>query len=258
MDAFLDAAAVTDQLIQRGYREVRVVPHTASTNADAIAEARKGAASGLVVLTCDQRAGRGRFDRTWVTPPDTALAMSIVVRPRRHLADWGWLSLLSGLAVAEGIAACTGLAPQLKWPNDVLIDEHKVCGILTEAVPGPSPAAIVGIGINVASTLEQLPVPTATSLLEAGAQVSGTTVAVAVLSAWAELFRRWDSGADVSDDYRHWCSTLGRPVAVHQHAGDPLLGTAIDVAVDGSLIVENPTGRHHCAAGDVRHLRPRL
>lgn len=131
------------------WREVRWLDHTGSTNSDVAEEARRGGAEGLAVATLEQRAGRGRMDRTWVAPPGTSLAFSMLLEPRPALPQWGWLSLLAGMAVH---AAIDDLAPepgrvQLKWPNDVLIDGRKVCGILSERVEHPDGArAVIGIG----------------------------------------------------------------------------------------------------------------
>lgn len=256
MTSFLDAATLMAHARAAGLGPVRVVPATGSTNADAAAAARAGAASGLVIATPHQQAGRGRFDRVWTTPPDTCVAMSVLVRPTRPLEDWGWLSLLVGLAVVEGVRAASGLDAVLKWPNDVLIGGRKVCGILAEAVETPDGrAAVLGLGLNVALTAEQLVVPTATSLRLEGSDAAAGDVAGAVLAALGERFRRWDAGESFVADYRAACDTLGRRVRVHLPGGDAT-GVATDVTASGELVVRTPAGVREFAAGDVIHLRP--
>lgn len=256
MTPFLDAGALAAALAGTGWRPLRVVGATGSTNADVAASARAGAAHGLVEVTGWQQAGRGRFARVWQTPPDTCVAMSVLVRPRAPMASWGWLSLLVGLAVADGIAEASGLVARLKWPNDVLIGERKVCGILGEAVFGDGAgAAVLGMGINVALASEQLPVPTATSLALEGSDASAAAVAGAVLRALDRWYRRWDAGEDLSEAYRSRCSTLGRRVRVLLPDG-AVEGDAVDVDASGALVVRTPEGPRAFAAGDVVHLRP--
>ena len=140
---------------------VEVLPHTPSTNAVLAERAREGAPEGLVVATEHQTAGRGRLDRTWETPAGSALTFSTLLRPEVPPATWPWLPLLTGYAVAKALAGA-GFGAVLKWPNDVLIGDRKVAGILVERVETPGgPAAVVGIGLNVLLAAEELPVPTA-------------------------------------------------------------------------------------------------
>lgn len=126
---FLDHSALSTVFASTGWNELRILPSSPSTNADAAELARSGGAHGLVLVTADQTAGRGRFDRSWVAPADTGLAISVLVRPSSPLAAWGWLSLLAGVAVVDGLRVASGLEVGLKWPNDVLIGERKVCGL---------------------------------------------------------------------------------------------------------------------------------
>lgn len=255
MSEFLDAAALERAFASTPWRRLLVVEATGSTNADVAALARAGEASGLVEVTPHQQAGRGRFERVWLTPPNTCVAQSVLVRPRRPLAEWGWLSLLVGVAVSDGIRAATGLDASVKWPNDVLIGERKVCGILSEAVPTPDGlAAVLGYGLNIALAPEQLPVPTATSVRIEGSDAPAHAVVAAVLAALGALFGRWDAGEDIAEDYRARCSTLGQRVRVMLPDGI-VEGRAVDVDAAGSLIVETSAGRRAFSAGDVVHLR---
>ena len=152
-----------------------VVRHTGSTNTDllaAVAEQPDAYPHLSVLVTDDQRAGRGRLDRTWTAPAGAALAISVLVRvPGIPAVQRGWVSLIAGTAMTLAIRdqfppenAGGNSRVALKWPNDVLIDGAKVCGILSQMVPGEPDAIVVGAGVNTRMTPGQLPVPTATSL----------------------------------------------------------------------------------------------
>lgn len=238
------------------------VQQTGSTNADLATAAHEGAASGRVLIAEHQTAGRGRFARRWETPMGTSLGMSVLVRSARPASDWGWLSLLTGIAVADGIERATGAAPgrvQLKWPNDVLIDNRKVCGILCERVeggPGLPAAAIIGMGLNVSMADHELPVPTATSLRLAGLPDDKDAVVVAILSRLGDLLRQWERHGDVRDAYVRRCASIGRDLRVMESADSVLPGRGVDVDEHGGLVVQLTDGtRRAFAAGDVHHLR---
>ncbi len=254
--SLLDRRALSEAFSATGWGQVRILDTCGSTNAELARLARAGAPHGTVLVTPDQTAGRGRFDRSWVAPADTALAISVLVRPSSGLASWGWLSLLVGIAVVDGLRAATGLDASLKWPNDVLVGERKVCGILSEAVTSDAgPAAVLGMGINVAMTADQLPVPTATSLRLEGSDAAGEAVALAILGALKQRYETWDGGGSLRKAYRDRCDTLGRRVRVHLPDG-PVEGVAEDVDASGCLVVSTPRGPRAFAAGDVVHLRP--
>ena len=169
---------------------VEVVEEAASTNALVIERARSGAAEGLVVAAEHQNAGRGRLDRTWETPPRSGLTFSVLLRPTAPTASWPWLPLLAGYAVDKALKAA-GYEASVKWPNDVLLDGRKVAGILVERVETDAgPAAVVGIGLNVGMTAEELPVPEATSLAvaAAGDRPRPDGVAVSLLASLWESY----------------------------------------------------------------------
>lgn len=253
---FLDTPSLRTGFPDTGWRELVVVDSTGSTNADVAAAARVGAAAGLVEVTGWQRSGKGRLGRVWETPPQTCLAMSVLVRPQASVASWGWLSIAVGLAVREGLREATGLDVTLKWPNDVLLEGRKVCGILSEAVDtSTGRAAVLGMGINVALTADQLPVPTATSLHLAGSDVGADAVALAVLRALHRWYGRFDAGHSLVADYRAACDTIGKDVQVSVPGGI-VHGQAVGVDADGSLIVRSAGRDQAYAAGDVVHVRP--
>jgi BirA family biotin operon repressor/biotin-[acetyl-CoA-carboxylase] ligase len=243
-----------------GWR-LEVLPTSPSTNEHVRLRALHGEPPGLVVVAEHQTSGRGRLDRSWVTPPRAALTFSLMVSPEGvPLARWSWLPLLGGLAVVEGVRRAAGLATTLKWPNDVLVGDDKVAGILVERVEGPAGAfAVVGVGINVSSTREELPVPTATSLALAGAtSVDRTALLVATLEAFSRLYDGWlgAAGRGLRPSYVAACSTLGRRVRVELPSGGSLTGQAVGVDDSGRLEVDDGSGVRVLGAGDVVHVRP--
>ena len=256
---FLDARALAAALSGSRWR-VEVVAESPSTNALVAGRASEDEPEGLVVVAEHQSAGRGRLGRVWVTAPRAALTFSLLVTPDAvPVATWPWLPLLTGLAVVEGVSVCTGLEASLKWPNDVLVADRKVAGILTERIERPSgAAAVVGVGINVSSTRAELPVDTATSLALAGApDVDRGAVLVAVLRSFGLLYDGWVAagGAGPRASYAAACSTLGRRVRVELPTGAPLEGLATSVDDDGRLLVDEGRRVHVLGAGDVVHVR---
>ncbi len=240
------------------WTRVATVATTGSTNADLAAAARQGAESGQVLVSDHQSTGRGRFTRVWEAPPGTSLAISALLRPPSDVpaSRWLWLPLLTGLAVADGIRVATGIRAELKWPNDVLIEGRKVCGILAERVDGGAgAAAIIGMGVNTTLASDQLPVPTATSLALAGAEVDPGEVAAAILEALGEWYQRWLGGSDLRVDYAARCSSVGRTVRVLLSATESVTGEATGVDANGCLLVQVDGTQRAFAAGDVSHLR---
>jgi BirA family transcriptional regulator, biotin operon repressor / biotin---[acetyl-CoA-carboxylase] ligase len=256
----LDVQAVAAALSGSPWR-VEVLPESPSTNAYVAGRARAGEAPGLVVVAEHQTAGRGRLDRVWVTPPRAALTASLLVAPDRvPVARWPWLPLLTGLAVVDAVAAVTGLGVSLKWPNDVLVDDRKVAGILTERIErGGEAVAVVGVGLNVSSTRAELPVESATSLALSGAgEVDRGDLLVSLLGSFARRYDAWTvaAGGGLREAYAAACSTLGRGVRVDLPAGEPLTGVAVDVDGDGRLLVDDGHRVRVLGAGDVVHVRP--
>lgn len=239
--------------------DVEVVEAAPSTNALVAARARAGAPEGLVVVAEHQTAGRGRLDRTWQTPPRAALTLSVLLRPALQPADWPWLPLLTGVAVARAVREA-GAEAMLKWPNDVVVGDLKVAGLLAERVDtADGPAAILGIGLNVSTTRAELPVETATSLTLAGTDVDRTALLVGLLVSLRREYDAWRGPAGrqaVHAAYSGLCSTLGRQVRVELPAGEAVTGVAAAITPGGGLVVESGTGRLTVGTGDVVHLRP--
>ncbi len=233
-----------------------------STNAVAADRARDGAEEGLVVVAEHQTAGRGRLDRAWETPARSSLTFSLLVRPTVPPGDWPWLPLLTGYTVAKTLRA-EGYAVGVKWPNDVLAGDRKLVGILVERVETPTgPAAVLGVGLNVSLTADELPVPTATSLaLESGATPDRTHLLVELLRSLREAYDAWQAGgADgttrLRSSYATACVTVGRDVRVDLPGGRVLTGRATGIDQAGRLVVLTGDGETVVGAGDVVHVRP--
>lgn len=257
----LDAGYLRARLVRPGslWTQIDVLPETESTNAVVAAAAGTGVPEGLVVAAEYQSAGRGRLGRTWTTPPQSALLMSALLRPTQvPEARWPWLGLLVPLAVAAAIRSVGEVPATVKWPNDVLVEDRKLAGILLERIDGP--AAVVGIGLNVTLREAEKPIPLATSLaLEGAATTDRVTVMAAVLRELATRYQAWvqaegDPGP-VLADYREFSATLGQAVRVELPDGTFLEGTATDLDADGRLMVTTADGPRVLAAGDVTHLR---
>ncbi len=240
---------------------VEIHDELGSTNARAAELAQDGAAEGLVVVTEHQTAGRGRLDRTWETPARTALTFSLVLRPTAPTRSWPWLPLLAGYAVDKTLKA-RGYGSGVKWPNDVLIGDRKVAGILVERVDTPTgPVAVLGIGLNTATTEDELPVPQATSLLvESGDAPDRTDLLLEVLSSIHEAYAAWQAGGDqagmrLAASYTEACLTVGRDVRVDLPGGGVLEGRAVAIDPAGRLVVQTGDTQEAVGAGDVRHVR---
>ncbi|WNB84977.1 biotin--[acetyl-CoA-carboxylase] ligase [Cellulomonas sp. ATA003] len=256
-----------------------VTERTGSTNTDlaAAVRAHPGGWDGVAVLVTEHQVdGRGRSGRGWQTPVGAALTFSVAVRPAAPAATWGWLPLLVGLGAVTALRSVAGVPATLKWPNDLMVDvpgaedlegwgtQRKLGGILVELVSGPTgPVAIVGVGINVAQTPDELPVATAQSLQGVGAAaVDREELLVALVETFAGLRRRWEAtGGDVvaaglADEVVAACTTIGRSVRVELPGGEHVTGLATGLAVDGALRVRDAAGSERSVrAGDVRHVR---
>jgi BirA family biotin operon repressor/biotin-[acetyl-CoA-carboxylase] ligase len=250
----LSAAAITDGLVTRFIgQEVSYYHSLPSTNDVAKTRAQEGAKEGTVIVAEEQTAGRGRIKRRWLSPRGS-IALSIILYP---LLDYlPSLIMVASLAVAHAIERVTGLKTQLKWPNDVLVNGKKVCGILVESdVRGNKvDYAIIGIGINVNLKLSEFPqiAPIATSLSqELGRDVSCREIVQSLLAEAERLYLALASGESVFKQWRNRLVTLGQEVQVSS-AEATCRGVAEAVARDGSLLLRQPDGNLlKIVAGDV-------
>lgn len=273
----LDAAVLRRALVTPGSRwtEVEVLDEVESTNAvlaDRVRRAAAGAPAGgtlavdgQVVIAEHQTTGRGRLGRSWSVPARSGLTLSVAVCPYDVTASrWSWLPLLAGLAVAAAVRREGEVEASLKWPNDVLVGERKIAGVLVERIESPphSPVAVIGIGLNVSLRPDELPVPTATSLaLEGSATTDRSLLARAILRALEGLLTDWmRHGGDVGGGklhtaYAQACTTIGRHVRVELTTAERVEGEAVGIDSAGRLLVRSEAGLRTLTSGDVVHLR---
>ena len=218
-----------------------------STNRWVREQAEAGAGEGLVAVAEHQRAGRGRLGRTWDAAAGSGLMASVLLRPadlpvgRRHL-----VTAAVALAARDACGEVAGFTPAIKWPNDLMVGEAKLAGILAESSGG---AVVVGMGLN----LHGAPQGAATADAAAGRRVERDDLLLVWLTRLDGLLGAWDA---VADDYRRACATVGRRVRVERPGAD-LVGLAVGLDGDGRLVVQ-PDGAAPpvaVAAGDVVHLR---
>lgn len=250
----LSPAAITNGLATRFIgHEVTCYPSLPSTNDVAKRRAKEGAKEGAVVITEEQTAGRGRIGRSWLSPRGS-IALSIILYP--PLAYLPSLIMVASLAVAYGIEQVTNLKAQLKWPNDVLINGKKVCGILVESdVRGDKvDYAVIGIGLNINIKMADFPdiAPFAASLSqELGREVSRREVIRSLLTEAEKLYLALGAGDSVFKQWRDRLVTLGQEVQATS-GEDIYKGVAESVAADGSLLLRQPDGSLlKIVAGDV-------
>ena len=260
----LDAAALRAELIGTGlgWRKLDVVEETGSTNADLLACAAAGTdIAGAVLIAEHQTAGRGRHGRGWSAAPRAQITMSVGVSVVDVPTEgWGWLSLATGVAVVDAVAPLLdgiGVQAGLKWPNDVLAGGGKLAGILAEVA---RPVVVIGLGLNVTQSPEEVDRPGATSLLDLGVAAPDRDQLVRRLLR--ELGGRivgWRAarGADwqLAADYRARSLTIGTRVRAQLPGGNEIVGTATAVDDQGRLCLETGNETVVVSAGDVVHLR---
>jgi len=233
-------------------QKVIYYPSLTSTMEVAKQEVQLGAVEGVVILADEQTAGRGRIKRVWLSP-EGSIALSIILYP--SVVNLPSLIMLASLAVVHSIEAVTGLRSQVKWPNDVLVNDRKVCGILIESsVRGKIvDYAIIGIGVNVNLRLSDFPeiISTATSLSdELGRDVSRLRIIQQLLVEVERLYLALQAGESIYEEWRDSLVTLGRRVRVK--SGKTVYeGIAESVARDGSLLLRHSDGNlSKIVAGD--------
>lgn len=244
----LDQSRITSALSR--YWRVSVVDLTASTQDDLVNKVNAGEAkSGDVIVANYQSAGRGRLDRTFLAPPSTALLFSLYLHPKRSRDDWGFIPLLAGYSIADTLRKVNAHV-SIKWPNDLLIDEMKLGGIIATATGS---GVVVGIGINVSMTVDELPVETATSLTVAGvSKVDRNFLLPLLLNAFENDFLAWDQGESFLDKYSKLSATHGREVTVSGPAESTIQSRAESFDEQGRLHLEDG---QIVTVGDVIHLR---
>jgi BirA family biotin operon repressor/biotin-[acetyl-CoA-carboxylase] ligase len=258
----LDGGALRDGLVGPGlpWRQLDVVGETGSTNADLLARCAAGVdIDGSVLLAEYQTAGRGRHGRQWSAPPRAEIAMSVGIGASSvPQSGWGWLPLATGVAVVDALAAVTGMEAGLKWPNDVMVGDGKLAGILAE-VAAPKPLIVVGLGLNVTMTADEAPDPAATSLLMLGSPADRNLLTARILRELARRIEQWRAAGGANPellaDYRRYSLTLGQRVRAMLPGDRSVTGVAQAVDELGRLRIDTAEQTVTISAGDITHLR---
>ncbi len=233
-----------------------------STNRTALELAQRGAPEGTVVLADEQLSGRGRGDRYWHSPAGVGIYCSIVLRPKVRAAKAQVLTLVAGVAVAKAVSLKTSLSPQIKWPNDILVNDKKIAGILLEskATTVGIDHAVIGVGVNVnhtpADLPEQLLVLASSLRMELGEKVKRDPLIAQIFLEMESLYDRLqqEDSAVILEQWRSFSATLGQRVRVMQK-GRPTEGVAVDINDEGALLLRRDDGNLTVVnAGDVEHL----
>ncbi|MDY0383929.1 biotin--[acetyl-CoA-carboxylase] ligase [Trichlorobacter sp.] len=230
-----------------------------STNLEAFRLAEAGAVEGTTVLAERQTAGKGRLGRQWVSPGGVNLYLSVVLRPELPPYEAPQLTFLSAVAVARTIEELTSMQPAIKWPNDLLLDNRKVAGLLNEMSAETDRVAfvILGIGVNLNMTADQFPddlrTPATSLAVASGRPVSRVTFAARLLSNLDQEYARFCASGfgPVRDEWARRCNAFGRQVAVTV-ANQTLQGPFAGIDHDGALLLRLPDGRlERIMSGDV-------
>jgi BirA family biotin operon repressor/biotin-[acetyl-CoA-carboxylase] ligase len=215
-----------------------------STNLIAVELAQEGAPEGIVVLADQQLSGRGRGSRSWHSPAGVGIYCSIVLRPKIVPAKGQLITLMAGVSIVKAIALRTGLSPQLKWPNDILINDKKVAGILLESKVsrGQIGYSVIGFGVNVNNGSADLPedirVNASSLLMELKKPVDRSTLVIEIFSELETLYHRFqrEDFPVILEQWHRYSSTLGQRVRIRQK-DKATEGIAVDLNEDGGLLV---------------------
>jgi len=228
-----------------------------STNTELARMASEGAAEGVAILADEQTAGRGRLQRAWSSPKGAGLYFSILLRPRIPVDHWPLITFMGALAVGDALQEATGLRTDIKWPNDILSAERKICGILSEAIETPAGrAVIVGIGIN----LTPGAFAEATSVSEAtGVKPDREAILAALLSAltrWYSLLGQSSGREKIVAAWSNRSSYATGKVVQVKNGDEIWQGTTCGIEPDGALRLRTIEGEVKLIrAGDVHSIR---
>ena len=271
----LNIRAIQSHLTTRALgRRIHLHDCLESTNREALALGQAGVEHGTLVLADAQTAGRGRMARSWFSPPGVNLYGSVVIRiaiDTQRTAAWlSWLPLMAALGAAEAIESVGSVDVAVKWPNDLLINERKVAGILCESAgsSGAGPFQVIGIGINVNGTPEDFPDELrhmATTIRhEAGTVIDRNRLLARLLIELESCLEEFLSHGPepIAPAYRRRCATIGKTVKAIVADGQEYIGLAKNVEQDGSLTLVQPPACpteapaiRQLRAADVVHLR---
>ncbi len=244
----LNAAAIADGLdLNLIGTEIVIMKTVDSTNEEIKRRAQKNAASGIVVISRSQTAGRGRLGRNWVSS-EGGIYFSILLRPELPPNDVSGITLAAGLGVCIAIRKFTGLDAMIKWPNDVIIGNKKVCGILTEMTAQTDMVdfVVMGIGVNVLndSFPEEISNKATSLKIETGGEVDLSRLMREIISVLDKTLCSYLLGISQEDMklYKSMCATIGREVSLTR-GGERLSGKAVDITADGELVVMLNSGK---------------
>jgi BirA family transcriptional regulator, biotin operon repressor / biotin---[acetyl-CoA-carboxylase] ligase len=233
-----------------------------STNSEVARLAVDGAAEGLAVVADEQTAGRGRLQRAWSSPKGAGLYFSMLLRPRVAADRWTLITFVAALATGDALFEANEVRTDIKWPNDLLANERKICGILAEAIETPGGrAVVVGIGVNLAD--EAFPQELAGVATSVAAQSRTQPERETILAALLRALSRWYSLLHEPDGAEKivaaWASrssyASGRLVQV-TNGDETLQGVTRGIEADGALRLETSAGIQSIRAGDVSSVRP--
>lgn len=248
--------------VREWIREVLLFDRVDSTNRVALELASQGLPGGVAVLAEAQEKGKGRLGRSWFSPAGVNLYFSLLLRPYQPAREFPLFSLATAVALVDAIGKATGLTPQIKWPNDIVLDEKKIAGILLESESGgeQAPPLVVGVGVNVNLDPADFPADLqkgAASLKAAlGRPVDRSDLLIEIFSALVQQYALLETRKDLLfQSVRERCRTLGKRVRV-ETARQQFEGWAEGVEEDGALVIRMGDGsRRRILVGDVTHLR---
>ncbi|NTV27824.1 MAG: biotin--[acetyl-CoA-carboxylase] ligase [Methanothrix sp.] len=237
-------------------RDLRCFQEISSTN-ELAKEVARNSENGTVILAMIQTEGRGRLSRPWASPPG-GIWMSLILKPKMPLSQVHQINMAVSVAVSKSIQNLYGLDAGIKWPNDILINERKVCGILMEvsAQVDRLDYAVVGLGINANVDVSGFPEEWKSTSIghQLGGVISRAELIQKILLEVEAAYERMNS-TEIYEEWRRRSITLGRHVRITSMTGD-LIGVAEDLLKDGALCLKTKEGRKHVLAGDCIHLRP--
>ena len=236
------------------YWRVSVVDVTGSTQADLAESVHSNSAiDGEVLIANYQSAGRGRLDREFIAAPSSALLFSLYKKVKRPRAEWNFLALLTALSITEALTSIDAKQEiKLKWPNDILLNEKKIAGLLSQATED---GVIIGVGLNVSMQDDELPVQTATSLiLEGFREVDRNKIAKKILQVFEKYFSLWENqgSAPFISDYEKICSSLHEKIQIILPDGESMNAVATGISPQGELVLSDGTLIN---SADILHLR---
>jgi len=238
----------------------QLVSQTGSTNSDLAKLAAEGAPEGTVLIAESQTAGRGRQGRSWFSAEGSALAMSWLMRPESDPVSWGLIPLLTGLAAVECLHDLGLDAAKLKWPNDILVNDRKLAGILCESTLGPNSSVVVGLGMNLSwggprpAEIADIATSLDSELTDSPERLE---IARAVLGGFERLWQECMEpvrSEGLIERYSSHCQTLQlQQITLSSVDGTVLAGRPTGVDQTGALVLRTSAGEVRATAGDVRH-----